>query len=250
MNIGAPEILYNGRKLVTITEFAKRKGVTRYAINYHIKNGNLRCIKPNGYNVQYMDWEDQSLAYDSLPTRIKVRKKEQNSFMKEIKKPKITTPKLEGVEPVVLPSSDIKTEKIEDVSYINPDDHPDCWYFDGGEPVVNPVTGQKQLDYDRLKLKLVSQKYQFDFEKDRGKYIAKEDVLRTAQGMSKIISAYLESIPQRYGSILIAQVTRMTGHEFTPEETSEIRNTLVNSGVNTLESIRNEFMKLVEDDGE
>ena len=115
------------------------------------------------------------------------------------------------------------------------------------KPAINPATKQKVLDYDRLKTKLVSQKYQFDFDKDRGKYISKDEVIRTAQGMSKIIASYLDSIPQRYGAIITAQVTKITGHEFTPDENATIRNILIDSGTNTLESIRKEFLKLMEE---
>lgn len=251
MKPGAPEIIYNGRKMVTVAEFANRKGVTRYAINYHIKNGNLFSVRPNGYKTQYMDWETQSLAYDTLATRSMGKGKEPDKYMKAFTQPKITTPRLESAEDLKLPTSDIKTEPVENLSYINPDDHPDCWFFDNdGKPAINPATKQKVLDYDRLKTKLVSQKYQFDFDKDRGKYISKDEVIRTAQGMSKIIASYLDSIPQRYGAIITAQVTKITGHEFTPEENVTIRNILIDSGTNTLESIRKEFLKLMEEDND
>ena len=114
-------------------------------------------------------------------------------------------------------------------------------------PVLNPQTGKKMLDYDKLKIKLISQKYQFDLDKDRGKYVEKDSIIRASQGISKIIASYIESIPQRYASIIIATMSQITKHKFTNEEEAIIRNLLVDTGKNTLESMRQEFLKITGD---
>ena len=72
-------------------------------------------------------------------------------------------------------------------------------------------------------------------------------IIRASQGISKIIASYIESIPQRYASIIIATMAQITDHEFNQDEEALIRNLLVDTGKNTLESMRQEFLKIIED---
>ena len=251
MKVGDDNIKFEGKQLVSIKEFAKRKGTTKQNIQNKLDAGILQAVKPNGYNIRYLDWDTQSVLYD---TSVKRRRKTtikpttQNTIVK-IKEEKINKPQLTGVEEVKLP--DIvppNTNEITNLGEIDPEDHPDCWYFNPeGMPVLNPQTGKKMLDYDKLKIKLISQKYQFDLDKDRGKYVEKDSIIRASQGISKIIASYIESIPQRYASIIIATMSQITKHKFTNEEEAIIRNLLVDTGKNTLESMRQEFLKITGD---
>lgn len=245
MKIGENSIKYQGKQLVSINEFAERKGTTKQNIQRLIKQGDLVVTKPNGYNIRYLDWDTQSIAYDTR----KKKPRKNNSNLVKLDEEKIKKPKLTGVDKVKLP--DIitpNTETMTNLGEIDPDDHPDCWYFDAeGQPIHNPQTGKKMLDYDKLKIKLISQKYQFDLDKDRGKYVEKDSLIRASKGISKIIASYIESIPQRYASIIIATMAQITDHEFNQDEEALIRNLLVDTGKNTLESMRQEFLKIIED---
>lgn len=245
MKVGEDNIKFEGKQLVSIKEFAKRKGTTKQNIQNKLDAGILQAIKPNGYNIRYLDWNTQSVLYD---TSVKRRRKQNNTIVK-IKEEKIKKPTLKSVEDVKLPEIvPPNTNEITNLGEIDPEDHPDCWYFNPeGMPVLNPQTGKKMLDYDKLKVKLISQKYQFDLDKDRGKYVEKESIIRASQGISKIIASYIESIPQRYASIIIATMAQLTKHKFTNEEEAIIRNLLVDTGKNTLDSMRQEFLKITGD---
>ena len=106
------------------------------------------------------------------------------------------------------------------------------------------------LDYDKLKLKLVAQKYQLDLDEKRGQLIAKEELSRTIIAISRIITSSLNSIPQRYESMLTSMAENMSGYVFSAKEKAEINESLKAESISITKSIAAEISKLEDMDEE
>jgi hypothetical protein len=79
-----------------------------------------------------------------------------------------------------------------------------------GDYVINPVTGLHELNYEKLKLRLVSEKYQLDVKEKRGELISREDVLSFALNLGAILQNALDAVPNRYSAVYCAEATRIT----------------------------------------
>ncbi len=262
---------YKGREYVSVTEFAYRVGCSRMTIHNYIKSGNLQGTHIDRSKEIWLDWEAQSVQWKlrkktggrklssqnagkepatAEEKRKRGRPKKNTGFVtipaNKLKSPALpSAPEIESGEARVP-----KADELIDLSKINPDDHKDCWIMDGSTPVFNPLTGEPMLDYDKLKLKLVAQKYQLDLDEKRGQLIAKEELSRSMLAISRIITTSLDSIPQRYESTLISMAENMSGYSFSIKEKAAITEALKTESISIARSIAAEIAKLEGEDGE
>lgn len=260
---------HKGREFVTVSEFASRIGCTRITIYNRIKAGDLQGIHINKSKELWLDWETQRKQWllTKKTNGRKIARKDDNHSSNPAQKrkrgrPKKIQPEIISVQSIktksaVLPSAPTlnrnednatKGEDLIDLSRINPEDHKDCWIMDGTSPIYNPLTDEPMLDYEKLKLKLVAQKYQLDLDEKRGQLIEKEELARSMTAISHIMMAALRSIPQRYESILTSMAERMTGYVFSVNEKSLIREALKNEAQTIAKSISIEIEKLEENE--
>lgn len=247
MKIGSPSLTYRGRLYVTPAEFASRVQGKKSYIQELIRRGKIRTTTLNGYKTPYIDWDSQSIVYegikqkdlkDSLGMNIgKVREQRiESGSIPAIQTPSIQTP---------------STDSWIDTSKINPWKYPECWIRDEERNyILNPETNAPSIDYDLLKQYLTAQRYQLDIEEKRGKYIDKNELSRSMMSIAKIISANLDAIPQRYGSIIVAACENITGYSFDDAEKKNIINILKDEAGNIMNSVKNEIEQLVDDSPE
>ena len=141
-------------------------------------------------------------------------------------KAKISSPKLSEVS-----AEDEKKEKLIDLSEIDPKLLKDC--------MSNGV-----VDWDLAKKKITAMTYAYDLDVKKGKYVEKAAVQMWAISLSKIIESNLSSIPNRYASILEAEVVsivrKLTGKivEVPDEDKSRIRESMDNVAPEIFKSIQ------------
>lgn len=237
---------HNGREYLTVYEFSKRKEVAPKTIYRYIEEGKLSTCEVDHTGKQYLDWETESAKYE-IARAHKINKTSKNK-RKTIGNPTIQTPEIENAEAPSVKEVTIPEEKpVTDLSKLNPDDYPDCWIMDGNKPLVHPVTGQKMLDYDRLKLRLTSEKYELDIAVKRGEFVAKSDVILFFSTQNAMLRTFFDSIPQRHTSELLAYCERKTGHSFTTEEKVEVQNILKNETERSFHALQEETRKFVDE---
>ena len=261
---------YKGREYVTTTEFAARVGCSRITIFNRLKKGELQGIHIDRSREIWLDWDTQrkqwqlSLSKKStgrkLSSTAKETRKDENDGKKKRGRPKKTAEpivhigKPQEISPPAdrlsgIPGMEEKTPRgddLIDLSRINPEDHKDCWVMDGNAPIYNPLTGEPMLDYEKLKLKLVAQRYQLDLDEKRGQLIEKEELSRSMSAISHIMMAALNSIPQRYESVLTSMAERMSGYAFTAKDKAAIREAMKSEAITIARSISVELDKLEE----
>lgn len=255
MTIGNTVVKYKGKDYVTVPEFSSRFGVSQQTIRDCIKRGILTDTRLNGYRASYLNWEVERVKYERYTEyRLKIgngRKIDYQDFI--MKQSKMPTIKEESNElpSVEAPSIPEMPSDIVNISTLNPQDYPDCWIRDaGGDVLMNAITKQPELDYDRLKQRLTAEKFQLDIDQKRGKFIERDELTRSIVSIASIINAGLSAIPQRYGAILIAEAERITSHEFTADERASIRKALKNEAGNIMNSIRSEIDNMKGDERE
>lgn len=226
----------NGRELVTITEFAKRLGITRPAVYRALKKGLLFTTSVNGSSSQWLDWESQKVQYSTIKTypqksHINIRK------MPEPKVPKIESMKSDSIEEASTPNA----QEAVDINKINPYDYPDCWLIGDSGPAINPETKKPMLDYDKLKAYLTSVKYQLDIKKLRGELIEKKDVAFAIQDAMTILSTELESIPRKFTESILAFCEYQMHQKLSEDNRKMLSNMLDAKPTEIMASIRKAF---------
>lgn len=256
---------YKGREYVSVTEFADRVGCSRMTVHNYIKSGNLQGTHIDRSKDIWLDWEAQSMQWKlrkktggrklasedtakEPPATEEKRKRgrpKKNPGYVKISENKLKPPSLPSAPEIESGEDRVpKADELIDLSKINPDDHKDCWIMNGSTPVYNPLTGEPMLDYDKLKLKLVAQKYQLDLDEKRGQLISKEELSRSMLVISRIITTSLDSIPQRYESTLISMAENMSGYSFSVKEKAAITEALKTESLSIARSIAAEIAKL------
>lgn len=247
MKIGSPSLTYRGRLYVTPDEFASRVHGKKSYIQDLVRRGKIRTTTLNGYKTPYIDWDSQSIVYDGLK-----QKDMKDSLGMNIGKVREQRMDSGTVPTIQMPSiQNPSTDNWIDTTKINPWKYPECWIRDEVQNyVLNPETNAPSIDYDLLKQYLTAQRYQLDIEEKRGKYIDKNELSRSMLSIAKIISANLDAIPQRYGSIIVAACENITGHSFDDAEKKNIINILKDEAGNIMNSVKNEIEQLVDDEPE
>ena len=214
----------DGREYVSVEEFVRRMDTSRQTLEKRIRLGIIPVVRPDGKRRRFIDWELGSKAWNMNPPNMKNveaqrlakrRNKDSNdSFMSTGKtpgKPRVDSPQIPSLE-----NNEIQNERLMDISEIDPKLIEDC--------TINGVT-----DWDLAKKKLTALTYAYDLDIKKGKYIEKAEVQRWALALSKILESNLSAIPNKYASILEAEVVsitrRLTGKavEMTDEMKSEMR---------------------------
>lgn len=230
-------IRIDGRECVSIEEFIRRVDTSRQTLEKKIRLGIIPIIHPDGKRFRYIDWELGSKAWNMNPPNRKIvdsQRKAKKSTKKDAYmnpegnagKARISSPKLSEVS-----AEDEKKEKLIDLSEIDPKLLKDC--------MSNGV-----VDWDLAKKKITAMTYAYDLDVKKGKYVEKAAVQMWAISLSKIIESNLSSIPNRYASILEAEVVsivrKLTGKivEVPDEDKSRIRESMDNVAPEIFKSIQ------------
>ena len=225
-------IRIDGRECVSIEEFIRRVDTSRQTLEKKIRLGIIPIIHPDGKRFRYIDWELGSKAWNMNPPNRKIvdsQRKAKKSTKKDTYmnpegnagKAKISSPKLSEVS-----AEDEKKEKLIDPKLLK-----DC--------MSNGV-----VDWDLAKKKITAMTYAYDLDVKKGKYVEKAAVQIWAISLSKIIESNLSSIPNRYASILEAEVVsivrKLTGKivEVPDEDKSRIRESMNNVAPEIFKSIQ------------
>ena len=188
----------NGREFVSVDEFVRRMDTTRQTLEKRIRLGIIPIVRPDGKRRRFIDWELGSKAWNMNPPnknnveaqRLEKRKPKDDSFMTEKGNP--GKPHMESASIPQIEKSSVQKEKLLDISDIDPKLLEDC--------SVNGV-----IDWDLAKKKLTALTYAYDLDVKKGKYIEKAEV----QMWAKILESNLSSLPNKYASILEAEVVAM-----------------------------------------
>ena len=192
----------NGREFVSVDEFVRRMNTTRQTLEKRIRLGIIPIVRPDGKRRRFIDWELGSKAWNMNPPNIKnveaqrleKRKPKDDSFMAEKENP--GKPHMESASIPQIEKSSVQKEKLLDISDIDPKLLEDC--------SVNGV-----IDWDLAKKKLTALTYAYDLDVKKGKYIEKAEVQMWAMTLAKILESNLSSLPNKYASILEAEVVAM-----------------------------------------
>ena len=131
---------------------------------------------------------------DTTRQTLEKRKPKNDSFMAEKENP--GKPHMESASIPQIEKSSVQKEKLLDISDIDPKLLEDC--------SVNGV-----IDWDLAKKKLTALTYAYDLDVKKGKYIEKAEVQMWAMTLAKILESNLSSLPNKYASILEAEVVAM-----------------------------------------
>lgn len=279
-------IIHEHSEWVTISEFAKRLDTGVSTVNRYIAKGKLQAKSIKGSRVRYMDWNVQSKQWKLLrenPTKkMKVQidnppaylskkdqdeepvkrkpgrpKKEDSSTSKKKKgkntknskymsKPKSISVNLPKVSEPEIEMEDMPAgTTLMDLSELDPMRYSDCWKLYEGKPVLGD-DGKPLLNYELLQDRLKAETFAFKLQKEKGEYVAKADVITSVQALANLIRVGLDSIPSRYASRLIAEAKRITHHDFTEEEKSDIKAHLSKVSAEILKTLQADIKKLLE----
>lgn len=221
-------VRHKGKEYLTPTEFAERKNTTVRTVNRYIASGRLSLSEVDHSGKRYLDWEAESpkfeLAWMANRKAGMNRKKDRIMATEEkVRTPSIGSAAAPDMRDLEIPEP---ARPVVDMSKLDPEAYPDCWIMVDGKALVHPATGQKMLDYDRLKLRLTAEKYQLDIDVKRGEYLLKSDAVLFFQSQAKMLRTFFDSIPQRHTSRFLAYCERVTGHEFTSQERHDIQEIL------------------------
>jgi hypothetical protein len=232
----------DGREFVTVKEFARREDVSEMTIEKKIKLGIIPVVYPDRKKKRYIDWELGDKAFNMNPPnrknveaqRLVKRKKKEDTYAKAKESagsPSVSSPSIPSIE-----DESIRKEKLIDISEIDPKLLEDC-----------KVNGT--VDWDLAKKKLTAMTYAYDLDIKKGKYIDKAEVQMWALTLAKILESNLSSIPNRYASILEAEVVSMvrkiTGKtvNLTDEIKSKMRERMENVAPEIFRSIQESLEK-------
>lgn len=232
----------DGREHVSVDEFARRVDISRQTLEKKIRLGIIPIVRPDGKRARYIDWELGLKAWNMNPPNRKnveaqktvYAKKKGDSFAKAEEsagKPFIGSPKVASLE-----EGNIRKEKLIDINDIDPKLLEDC-----------KVNGS--IDWDLAKKKLTALTYAYDLDVKKGKYIDKAEVQMWALTLSKILESNLSSIPNRYASILEAEVVttvrKLTGKvvDITDEMKGKMRERMENVAPEIFKSIQESLEK-------
>ena len=193
----------NGREFVSIDEFVRRMDTSKQTLEKRIRLGLIPVTRPDGKRKRFIDWELGSKAWNMKPPnrknveaqRLAKRKPKEDSFMTERETP--GRPRMESANVPSIERESVRNERLLDISDIDPKMLEDC--------TVNGI-----VDWDLAKKKLTALTYAYDLDVKKGKYIEKAEVQMWAMTLAKILESNLSSLPNRYASILEAEVVAMT----------------------------------------
>lgn len=250
-------IRHKNREYVTIEVFAERCNVSVRAIYRHIANGKLQAESIKGSKAKYLDWKTQSKNYQILSESPKSKAGKKSAEKKEEIKNRKYVP-LDSVESIGI-NDNIKVDDIDlpkdieledgdviDLSKIDLKRYSDCWILKDGEAALNPVTGEPLIDYKKLQDRLRSETYDFKLQRERGLYISKADISMAMQNICRLLNTGLESVPNRFTSLLIAEVRKMTGHEFSQDERNRLKNHIKHVPAEIMKSIQKDIAELTD----
>lgn len=236
--------IYNHKEYVTIDEFAKRVGAGRRTILRRLSEGKLQARSFDGRKTKYLEWESSKKMWDMLPHDPQKINAGRSSNSKRYGKPGTEPKKPEVITPTVgIPDLDNDViPEIIDLSSFDKAKYRDCLNEEG------------EFDYDKLKTRLTAETYQQKLHKERGQLVEKTEIINWAKKLGTMVNTGLESIPQKYTSVLIAQVQSIVAQrlekpdfEFTEKERTDLRTSLKACGPEIMRSIRLMIMEMEEE---
>lgn len=236
--------VYRNKEYVTMKEFSVRVNASLTTVKKLCANGRIPHRTFDGRKTSYIEWESGKTIWDMLPHDTGRARAGRKSA--EVKYGK---PKKEAKEPVVseptvsMPSLDNDVvQEVVDLSSFDKEKYADC------------VLPNGEFDYDKLKLRLTAETYQQKLQRERGELVEKTEIVNWAKKLGTMINSGLESIPQKYTSVLIAKVQSIVAQrlehpefEFTEKERTEIRTILKGCGPEIMRSIKLVVMEMEEE---
>lgn len=237
---------------VSRREFARRMGVSENTIRNRVAEGKLSEVSFGKDMKKWLNWEVAKTMFAIYPkntngrkSKPQIPKEQKDTKTVPFHKPneKVSTPKV--TQPTVsLPSVDMpEPPEIEDMSSFDKNVYSDC------------LDDMGEFDYDKLKVRLTSEAYKLKQDKDRGLLVEKTEVVTFARKLGIILNNGLESVPQRYTSILLAKCQTIIASrlgipdfEFTEEERVELRAALKSVGPEIMKSLKLVIEEMTEED--
>lgn len=167
-------VIFEGKEYISQTEFAHRLEVSTKTVRRYIEKGILHPENINGNS--YLNFEKDKKAFQKEQNRVikSTSKKYRKRIAPEVSLPtlkaeEINLPELEGiVEDEIL----TKEAGIDNLSKVNWKDYTDSLSYDDEMNIeINPVNGKPLLDYERLKSRLVAERYKMDILEKREPYL-------------------------------------------------------------------------------
>lgn len=235
---------YKGKEYVSMSEFAKRVGAGIATIKRKAASGTLPFINIEKRKTKYIEWEAGKKMWDMMRHDVRLSNAGKKSTDKKygkvpdkadspvVSEPTVTEPEVSEVEEMAI-----------DLSSFDKTKYADC------------LLPNNEFDYDKLKLRLTAETYAQKLQQTRGQLVEKTEVIAWAKKLGVLVNTGLESIPQKYTSVLIAQcqgiIARrlgITDFEFNEKERTELRNTLKDCGPEIMKSIKLMIMEITEDE--
>lgn len=234
---------YQGKEYVSIEEFAKRVGAGKSTIKRKLSDGKLHYINIEGRKTRYLDWEASKRLWDLMPHDAQKINAGKRSNAMRYGKVAENAPKAPTVNSPTVRVPDLEDEEMPntlDLAAFDKTQYSDC-VVDG------------EFDYEKLKTRLTAETYQQKLHKERGQLVEREEIVMWAQKLGTMLHNNLETIPQKYTAVLIAQVQTIVAQrldrpdfEFTPKERSDLRETLKSCGPDIMRSMRKLIMEMEE----
>ena len=238
-----------GVEYVSINEFAKRVGASQYTVRNRIRDGKLSATTLGKNQTKYIAWETGRTMWAVFPKNTNGRKSKPilpegakvipfHKVDEKVSAPKVVAPKVD------MPTVELPTlPPMEDMSSFSKEQYSDCLDESG------------EFDYDKLKVRLTSEAYKLKQDKDRNLLVEKSEVVSQVRQIAAILNNGLDSIPQRYTSILlagcqtiIANRLNMPDFEFTEEERATLRGYLKTVGPEIMKSLKLVIEKMTEEE--
>lgn len=235
---------FNHKEYVSIIEFAKRLDAGVSTVRRKISEGKLPARTFDGRKTMYIEWESGRAIWNMMHHDKQRSAAGRSSNEKRYGKPSEEPSKPAVVEPKVqMPdiTNDV-IQEIVDLSSFDKEQYADC------------VLPNGEFDYDKLKVRLTAETYQQKLKKERGELVEKTEVMNWARKIGTMLNSGLESIPQKYTSVLIAKVQSIVAQrlerpdfEFTEKERTEIRTILKGCGPEIMRSLKMVVMEMEEE---
>lgn len=243
MNRNEDITMHDGKEYVSMQVFAERVGVGINTIKSRVRNGEIPFTNFDNRKKKYIEWQTASVIWKSLKFD-KARStsgkasmaKRYGKIPQDVKEPEVASPEVPDVD-----VEDIKVMDMTEMSSLSKEKYSDCLLPNGG------------FDYERLERRLRDETLEQKLAIQRGQLVEKTDVVSWAKKMGILVNSALESIPQKYTSVLVAQAqsiiaTRIgiSDFEFTEEERTRIRTLLKDVGPEIMKSIQLMIMEMEE----
>lgn len=241
-------LVHNGKEYLSRQEFAKRVGCSLPTIDRYLRAGKLVYSDPQKKGQYYLEWTSQSVMYEQARRQKNNKTPKAKRYVKA--SGSVKTPTVDNIELPSVDEPDVNdiqlSELVFDTANFDYDAHKDCWMMQDSDNPMRDADGKPLIDWEKFKNKVSSLTIQFKLDKEMGKLIPKEEQVFALNGILRILKTMIDSIPNKYASVLIARAESLSGHEFNTQEQTQIRNDLRKVPIDLFENVQSEIEKLKE----